>query len=113
MRKAITLLIVLTLWVGLFSGLTAAAIPLNPAPGLTVFHSDQEKTFRVGEDLFTLKRFTNTLDKGSSQVLSMVDITNAPNSKTGGFLLERHLVDASETFYALAGEFEFFGFQSR
>jgi mannose-6-phosphate isomerase-like protein (cupin superfamily) len=38
----------------------------------------------------------------------VAEIIHAPNSRTGGFLLEQHVVNFPETFYVLTGTFKFF-----
>jgi quercetin dioxygenase-like cupin family protein len=74
---------------------------------ITVFHTDQQKSFAVGEDIFTFKSFTDPESSDTEANFSVVEITNAPHRYPGGFLLERHVVNAPEEFYVLDGEFEF------
>lgn len=90
---------------------TAYAASLDLAETLTIYHMDTEKSFAVDSDLFTFKSFTQPNSKKKTSDLSVVEITTAPYSTPGGFLLQKHVVNALENFYIQSGEFEFVGFQ--
>ncbi|GAA6620233.1 cupin domain-containing protein [Scytonema sp. NUACC26] len=109
-KSIIALLFAIIALVTGFNPTTAIATPLKVDRSFVVFHADREKTFAVNEDLFTFKNFKNIVNRGSFEDFSVVEITNAPRSSPGGFLLKKHVINVPENFYALAGEFEFFGF---
>ena len=86
----------------------AYAAPLQADGTITAYHADSEKTFAVNNDLFTFKTYAQTNGNNASG-FSAVEITTAPHSNPGGFLLQKHVVDAPEDFYIQAGQFEFLG----
>lgn len=109
MKKIITLLLAIVTFITLFSVQAAVAAPPTPEGSVVVYHPIKEKTFAVGKDVLSFKSFTNAASKDTSADFSVVEITNAPRYK--GLLLEKHVIDVPEDFYAISGEYEFFGFQ--
>ena len=85
----------------------ADAASLEPNGTITAYHANSEKSFAVNNDLFTFKTYTQTNGKSSPSNFSAIEITTAPHSNPGGFLLQKHVVDAPENFYIQSGEFEF------
>lgn len=89
----------------------AYAAPVEANGTITAYRANSEKTFAVNNDLFTFKTYVQKNGKINASDFSAVEITTAPYSNPGGFLLQKHVVDAPEDFYIQAGEFEFLGFQ--
>ena len=108
-KSIIALLFAIIAFVTSFSNSTAVAAPLQTDQTSLAVHPDTQKTFAVGEYSFTFKNFTNSVSKDTKEDFSVAEITIAPQSK--GFLLDKHVINVAEDFYALAGEFKFFGFQ--
>lgn len=77
----------------------AVAAPLKTAQTIKVIHPDEGETFQVGGDFITFK----TLNDDTPGETSFIEITAAPQP---GPALHKH---PPETFYILAGEFEFYG----
>jgi mannose-6-phosphate isomerase-like protein (cupin superfamily) len=85
----------------------ASAAPLNvESQKIVVFQNEKDnKTITVGKQVFKFQHFTSS-ENGS---FSTVEITTPSQYKS--FLLEKHVVQVPEDFYAVSGEFEFFGNQ--
>jgi quercetin dioxygenase-like cupin family protein len=102
--KKIALTFFLALFLACFDfSLAIAASNQN----MTVLHVDQQKSFAVGQDIFTFRSFTDSVDPEHEADFSVVEITNAPQQSPGGFLLEQHVISFPEEFYILSGKFEF------
>lgn len=104
-RNIAILLLVFLAIVGSFCFLAPEVVALNATPHLKLYHSET-KTFAVGKDVFTFRNFTQAENQATPAGFSVVEITVPPKDKS--FLLEKHVNPTEETFYALAGQFEFF-----
>lgn len=112
MKKSIALLFAIIAFVISLSLPSAVAAAPITDQSVAVFHPTQEKMFAVGKDLFTVKTFTNGMSQDTSGSFSTAEIKVAPQRGTG-LLLEKHVTDFEDTVYALEGEFEFLGVQSK
>lgn len=117
MKRFVSSLLSIAFAIGIFAASStittseAYAISLRADKTITAYQTDSEKTFAVNNDLFSFKTYTQTEGKASPADFSAIEITLSPYSNPGGFLLQKHVVDAPEDFYVEEGEFEFLGFQ--